>query len=89
MAKAHPESKIFAIDVYYCKSDIEGDSKAERFRKILQRVVCELSLPNVVYVNGKSVLPDGSKLTTGLIHPNPDGVMEITRNLTEIISSNY
>jgi lysophospholipase L1-like esterase len=88
VAKAHPESKIFAIDVYYCYSDIVGDGKAERFRKILQRVVCELSLPNVVYVNGKSVLSDGSKLAAGLVHPNPDGVMEIAKNLTRIIVEN-
>ena len=85
IALAHPNATIFAIDVYTCRSDIVGDGKAECFREILARVVAEFNLPNVVYVNGKTVLTNPSKLTTGLVHPNPDGVMEMTENLTKII----
>ncbi len=85
VAKAHPDSKIFAIDVYYCRSDVIGSDRAELFRKIVRRVTQELALPNVVYVNGKTVLTTPSKLSSGLVHPNPDGVMEMAENLTEII----
>lgn len=88
IALAHPDATIFAIDVYTCKSDIVGNGKAERFREILSRVVAELNLPNVVYVNGKTVLTNPSRLTTGLVHPNPDGIMEMTENLTRMIREN-
>ena len=87
IAEAHPNAKIFAIDVYYCRSDILGLDCAERYRVILKRVVEELGLSNVVYVNGKTVLTDPSKLSSGLVHPNPDGVMEMAENLTKIIKS--
>lgn len=85
IAEAHPDSKIFAIDIYYCKNDICGDGKAEQFRNILKKVTQELNLPNVIYVNGKTVLTSPAKLSSGLVHPNPDGIMEMTENLTKII----
>ena len=88
VAEGHPTAKIFAIDLYYCKSDIIGDGKAECFREILKRVVEELALPNVIYVNGKTVLTSPAKLSSGLVHPNPDGAMEMAANLTEIIRCN-
>ena len=88
IAKAHPNSKIFAIDVYYCKDDIIGGGAAERFREIVKRVVEELALPNVVYVNGTTVLTQSGGLATGLVHPDPEGIREMTDNLTEIIKKN-
>lgn len=88
IAKAHPNSKIFAVDVYYCRSDIIKDGRAECFREIVKRVTEELNLPNVVYVNGKTVLTSPARLSSGLVHPNPDGVQEMAENLTRIISEN-
>lgn len=88
IAEAHPDSKIFAIDVYYCRSDIIGDGRAEMFRDIVKRVTDELALPNVIHVNGKTVLTTPAKLSSGLVHPNPDGVMEMAENLTKIIAKN-
>ena len=52
---------------------------------ILKKVTQELNLPNVIYVNGKTVLTSPAKLSSGLVHPNPDGIMEMTENLTKII----
>ena len=88
IAEAHPEAKIFAIDVYYCNDDIFGGGKAECFRAILKRVTEELALPNVIYVNGKTVLTDPTKLSSGLVHPAPEGVAEMAENLTRIIKEN-
>lgn len=85
VAEAHPNAKIFAIDIYTCKSDIISNGAAERYREILRSVLKEFNLPNVVYVNGKTVLRSPDKLTTGLVHPNPDGIMEMSENLTKII----
>ena len=85
VARAHPKAKIFAIDVYYCESDLVGDGKAECFRGILKRVVEELDLPNVVYVNGKAVLSSPAKLSAGLVHPNPDGMLEMAEKLSKIM----
>ena len=87
IAEAHPNSKIFAIDVYYCRSDILENGIAEGYRKTLQKVVGELALPNVIYVNGKTVLTNVNGLSEGLYHPNPNGIMEMAQDLTEIISA--
>ncbi|MBR5308725.1 MAG: hypothetical protein IKU43_08140 [Clostridia bacterium] len=88
VATAHPNSKIFAIDVYYWGSDYTGTDKAANFREIVRRVVEELALPNVIYVNGKTVLTSPAGLSSGLCHPGPDGIFEMAQNLTEIIKKN-
>ena len=85
IAEAHPDAVIFAIDVYTCSSDIAGDGKAALFRQIVKKVTEELALPNVIYVNGTTILTSPAKLSSGLVHPNPDGVLEMTENLCEVI----
>ena len=88
VATSHPDSKIFAIDVYYCFLDYDGEDKAERFRRIVKKVVEELALPNVIYVNGKTVLTSPTDLASAHAHPGPEGIREMVDNLTEIIKKN-
>lgn len=86
IAVSHPDSKIFAIDVFYCKSDICSDGKAELFRNTVKKVTEELKLPNVIYVNGTEVLKDAGGLSSGLVHPNPRGIENMANNLCKIIA---
>ncbi|MCQ2432372.1 MAG: GDSL-type esterase/lipase family protein [Clostridia bacterium] len=86
IADSHPNAVIFAIDVFYCVDDYTGRGHAARFREITERVVRELARPNVVYVNGCSILPDARFLTTGLVHPAPRGIMQMTENLLKVIA---
>lgn len=85
LAESHPAAKIFAIDVFYCHDDVVGGGKAAAFRKIVRRVTEELQLPNIVYVNGLDILPDGTYLTDGLVHPAPRGVRLMADNLVSVI----
>ena len=44
--------------------------------------------PNIVYINGLDVLPDGKYLSSGLVHPGPRGIELMSQNLIRIISEN-
>lgn len=81
IAQSHPESRIFAIDLYLCHSDLLKDGRAEKFRRIVREVTEELALPNVTYINGKTILTSPSGFTSGLVHPGPDGISEMVQNL--------
>ena len=86
IAEAHPGAPVFALDVFYCSDDIAGGGRAARFREIVERVTKELALPNVVYINGLSILPDGRYLTSGLVHPGPRAIRTMTENLVSVMS---
>ena len=86
VAGSHPDAPVFAIDVFYCADDISGGGKAALFRMIVEKVTSELALPNVVYINGLSILPDGKFLTSGLVHPGPRAIRAMTDNLVSVMS---
>ena len=88
VADSHPDSKIFAIDVFYCYSDLVGDGRAAAFRQIVKKVTEELARPNIVYVCGLDVLKDGRYLSSGLVHPGPRAFEEMSENLIRIMSDN-
>ena len=88
VADSHPDSKIFAIDVFYCHSDLVGDGRAAAFRQIVKNVTEELARPNIVYVCGLDVLKDGRYLSSGLVHPGPRAFEEMSENLIRIMSDN-
>jgi hypothetical protein len=65
-----------------------GDGRAATFRQIVKKVTEELARPNIVYINGLDVLPDGKYLSSGLVHPGPRGIELMSQNLIRIISEN-
>ena len=81
VAESHPKARVLAIDVF--RAEISGGKRAQAFRRTLARVVKELALPNVVYVNGLDALPEKDALSTGALHPSPHGHEEIARHLVE------
>ncbi len=86
IANGHPNSTIFATDVYYCISDMdENDGRAAKYREIVERVLTELNLPNVKYINGLKLLDSEEHLAAGLIHPTPSGQNLIAKNFIKFM----
>ena len=86
-AESHPKAAVYAIDIFCTGGDWAGNEKPGQFRSIVRDTVRELACPNVRYVNGLTVLPDVGGLTTGLTHPGPRAIRQMTDNLTKIIAS--
>ena len=81
VAQSHPKARVLAIDVFRAELSGKEQETALVFRKTLERVVEELSLPNVVYVNGLHALSEKDTLSSGAVHPSSQGHEEIARFL--------
>lgn len=86
VAGAHPDKKVFCIDIFYCGQDFDGNPVAAEKREIVRRVMDRLALPNTVYVDGTTVLTGIHGLSGDMVHPNVYGCREIAVNLTEIMT---
>jgi lysophospholipase L1-like esterase len=86
IARAHPHTWIFCIDLFTCRYDWEDRSKIAAFRRIVAEQVAELGLPKLVHLSGAHLLPSLSGLTADLVHPSPYGMEEIAQNLATIIA---
>ncbi len=85
VARSHPKSRIFAIDIFYCGGDMKGKPKVGLFRETVRKITEELGLENIRHISGTSLLTGSHGLSGDLTHPNPRGVEEIARNLTRLI----
>lgn len=91
IAKAHPDKKIFCLDIFYMSGDmydIEGQNPPSAFRSIVKETVEELALPNTVYVCGLDCLDTSLGLSQDEVHPNENGCEMIGENLSCIIKEN-
>ncbi len=82
VAGAHPDKKVFCIDLFYCGAEFNGNTRPEQMREIMRDTVEELALPNAVYLNGKTLLTGIHGLSGDMVHPNVYGAEEIARNLS-------
>ncbi|MDY3918595.1 MAG: SGNH/GDSL hydrolase family protein [Candidatus Limivivens sp.] len=91
IAGAHPEQKIFCIDLFYMERDLlepeNENSKPNVFRRIVREVVQERNLPNVIYIRGLDMMKDSGGLSQDLVHPNARGVEEIAGNLCRVMEN--
>ena len=83
IAESHPQAPILAIDVFGTRTSEASRKTAEKYRAIVRRVVAELALPNVAYVNGLDLLPNGKELSSGGVHPTPAGHALIAKGILE------
>lgn len=81
VAESHPQAKILAIDVFGNRLGAKGREQAAAFRAIVKRVVGELALPNVTYVDGLGLLADGQDMSVGGAHPAPAGHARIAQGI--------
>ena len=82
-ASAHAGKYFIVTDMYYSNHDLMGDPKAEQFREIVRRACEESECANVYYINGLDLLTSSAGLSADLVHPNVDGMAEISANLSE------
>ena len=78
----NPLKPIVCIDMFYFSLDYENNKKADIYRKIVRQTVKEINLPNVSYINGKTLLKNMNYVSADLIHPTIKGMDEISVNLT-------
>ena len=90
IAGRNPDKPIFVISPFYnCGDDFNEEKQlgGKRWRFHTERIVSELSYPNVTYINGLDVLGDMSYMSADEVHPNIYGVQRIADALTEKIRS--
>lgn len=83
VAKAHPDKPIVCTDAFTSVFDI-GRTEDYWFRTALSEVTAALALPNVHYVNGRTLMRDYVTLTADMAHPDVDGQEEISNNLVRL-----
>jgi len=71
---------------YFGDREIDPDAhdthgKADDFRQILREVVAECPHPNAHLLEGREMLSDYTGLTTDLIHPADDGMIQMGENI--------
>lgn len=86
IAKRNRSKKVFVISPFYSNDDFSAKGvMSDKWRKIIKETTEVLSLDNVVYVNGKSVLPSSKYLSADLVHPNVYGAQKIADKLTRFL----
>lgn len=85
IAGAHPDKKVFCIDLFYCGAEFDGNPVVAQKREIVRKTVARLALPNTVYINGTTLLSGIHGLSADMVHPNVYGCREIAANLAKIM----
>ena len=88
IATTHPDKWIFCIDLFTFSADFDpASTKQNDFRKIVKETVEKLNTPKLVHLDGREILKSSSGLMAGdLVHPSPEGMEEMARNLSAIIA---
>ncbi len=86
VAGSNHDRPVACITLYPYFGDREflgdGDeAKADDFREILREVVAACPHPNVTLLEGREMLTDFAGLTTDLIHPADDGMIQMGENI--------
>ncbi|HCG76752.1 TPA: hypothetical protein DEW49_02445, partial [bacterium] len=63
-----------------------ASTKQNEFRKVVKETVEKLNMPKVIHIDGREILKNASGLMAGdLVHPSPEGMEEIAKNLAQYI----
>ena len=83
---AHPDKRLFCIDVFTCRDDLTGNPHFNEYRDVVRDKVCAVNRPNVVWIPGRQILSSVEGLTADLVHPSPAGMEEMARNLSRAMN---
>ncbi len=84
--QAQPDKPLFCIDLFTNNCDLMSDPEwGVGFREAVSEVVASQNSDNVFYVDGRSILTDPSGLRPDLVHPGPDGMVDMGRALARVI----
>jgi lysophospholipase L1-like esterase len=92
VAASHPGKPVACITLYpyFCDLGLELESrtmaKTAAFREILREAVRDCPTPNAHLVEGPDILRDIGGLTVDLIHPAEDGMVDMGRNLADVLA---
>ena len=86
VATSHPDKPVACITLYPYFGDMSTTkphtpAKTEQFRQILRNAVKDCPTDNAHVIEGPDILQTFTGLTTDLIHPADDGMIEMGRNL--------
>ncbi|GGI46577.1 hypothetical protein GCM10008018_17790 [Paenibacillus marchantiophytorum] len=85
VADAHPDKWIFCTDLFTFKGDVSQGEDRLAFRSAVADKVKQMNRSKLVYIPGTDLLTRASLLTSDLIHPSEEGLMEISDRLMDII----
>ena len=90
VAKAHPGNPVGCITIFPHSGDFdaiepEHAAKVRHFRQILRDAVGNCPTDNAHIIEGPDILARFGGLTTDLIHPADDGMIEMGRNLAKVL----
>lgn len=85
IAGRNKDKDIYVISPFYSYDDYKKEGKAERWRELIEQIICDLNYKNVTYINGLDLLGDMSLISADEVHPNIYGVAQIAEKLSRII----
>lgn len=83
VAGRNPQKPVFAASPFHCPNDLEGGTKALRWRQIIEEIIREENRPNVTYINGMDILGDISWFAADGLHPSVFGHQKIADGIFE------
>lgn len=81
IARRHPERWIFCTDILTSAGDFQNHPRLTGYRAAVREIVAGLALPRLVYLDGRTLLPDPLDLTSDLVHPAASGMEQIAARL--------
>ena len=83
----HPEKYLFCIDIFHYGSD-NGDyhTKVDAFRQVVIEEAARLASPYIKIFGGETILTSDLGLTTDMVHPGIEGMIEMADNLSRVMS---
>lgn len=81
IAQSHPHRWIFCTDMFTCAADLAEQPRIAAFRAAVRETVAALKLPGLIYIDGRTLLPDPVDLTSDLVHPAASGMEIIAQHL--------
>ena len=86
VATTHSDKWIFCIDIFTFYADFNpASTKQNEFRRIVKETVEKLNMPKLVHLDGRDILKNASGLMGDILHPSPEGMEEIAKNLSQYI----
>ncbi len=85
IATKNPTKPVIVISPFYCTDVFDVNGNADRWRRIISKVVAELDCKNVYYKSGLDFIDNVSYICADMVHPNIYGVQQIADRLTEFI----
>lgn len=76
----HPDKHVFCNDIFPSLFDPDNHGKLVVFRRHVKESAEKLNHPNLHYVPATEIMKTFGGLSVDMLHPGPDGMIEIARN---------